>query len=648
MKEIVLLIPFVGYLLFVRDSIRWAKRLAEKDPNPKRAKYTNLFLITISIFAIPVFMILVFLFSPTIGAFVWSGFALFFSFYVAYGLYGFLKSRLPKFKSKYKIEPITPEFKIFREPEIKISASAINKHVHVLAPTGSGKTKSIVGPVLQQAIDKGLGIMSIDPKGDNEVSLACIDLLQKQGRLNDLWYYDVMLPNYSRSYNPLYSGIKYNNPAQLGVLIIATMPKAGGAATFYEKVQSEFTRAMVRLLSLVNHTGKMANFIDLYSILAYLPYSIEYLLDTYQANAKFKDELAELWIKTIAQEAAENQNFRQFLRGLQQHLALYAFTFHPKLLNSYNPEIKIADGFRQSKLMNFSLRSLDFPSGESLDIGKMILMDLQSYAAYKTRENIQNEFPDIVIVDEAPQVIPPEFQKIFEMARGAGIGVMVLHQSTKQFDNIQKGMFENIFTNCHVKVCLGAADRETAEFYAKLLGEELKMFKTYSRGGENVWKKPIDAILPHWNELVSERYDYRVRPEDIINMPIGEGLLIVREKDLFGVRGKTYYFATKMEGKPWYYLPKIPYNNDWKDENLGLNLLSKFQREFGDRIPDEDRKAVKSKKKQIANNIEQRADKIRQELGDEMGINMVDEGIASVQNVPDELTNILGATDGML
>ena len=79
-----------------------------------------------------------------------------------------------------------------------------------------------------------------------------------------------------------------------------------------------------------------------------------------------------------------------------------------------------------------------------------------------------------------------------------------------------------------------------------------------------------------------------------------------------------------------------------------MNLLSKFQREFGDRIPDEDRKAVKNKKKQIANNIEQRADKIRQELGDEMGINMVDEGIASVQNVPDELTNILGATDGML
>ncbi|MGI0060641.1 MAG: type IV secretory system conjugative DNA transfer family protein, partial [Nitrosotalea sp.] len=282
MKEIILLIPVIGYFLFVRDSIRWAKKLAEKDPNPNRAKYTNLFLITLAIFAIPVFMIFTFLFSPALGAVVWSIVALFYSFYVSYGLYKFLKSKIPELKSKYKIEPITPEFKIFREPEVKVSASAINKHVHVLAPTGSGKTKSIVGPILQQAIDKGLGIMNIDPKGDNEVSLACIDLLQQQGRLNDLWYYDVMLPNYSRSYNPLYSGIKYNNPAQLGVLIIATMPKAGGAATFYEKVQSEFTRAMVRLLSLVNHTGKMANFIDLYSILAYLPKSIEYLLDTYK------------------------------------------------------------------------------------------------------------------------------------------------------------------------------------------------------------------------------------------------------------------------------------------------------------------------------------------------------------------------------
>lgn len=643
---LLLAIPAIGYGLFVRDSIRWAKRIAERDPNPDRAKYTNLFLIGLFVFSVPVFMIIVFFVSPVLGSISWSIAALFFSFYTSYGLYRFLKDKIPKFRSKYKIEPITGEFKIFREPEVSISASAINKHVHVLAPTGSGKTKSVVGVLLQQAIDKGLGIMSIDPKGDNEVVLACIDLLQRQGRLQDLWYYDVMLPSHSRSYNPLYSGIKYNNPAQLGVLIIATMPKAGGAATFYEKVQSEFTRAMVRLLSLVNSTGKMANFIDLYSILAYLPQSIEYLLDTYKTNAKLKDELAELWIKTIAQEAAENQNFKQFLRGLQQHLALYAFTFHPKLLNSYNPEIKIADGFRKSKLMNFSLRALDFPSGESLDIGKMILMDLQSYAAYKTRENIQNEFPDIVIVDEAPQVIPPEFQKIFEMARGAGIGVVVLHQSTKQFDNIQKGMFENIFTNCHVKICLGAADRETAEFYAKLLGEEIKMFKTYSKGGENVWKRPIDAILPHWNEIVSERYDYRIRPEEIINMPIGEGLLIVREKDLFGVRGKTYFFATKMQGKPWYSLPKIPYNDDWKDENLGLNLLSKFQSSFGDRISDEDRLAVKKKKKQIANAIENKANELKDELGN-VGLNLIDEGIASLQ-VVDELSSILGATNGML
>jgi hypothetical protein len=131
-------------------------------------------------------------------------------------------------------------------------------------------------------------------------------------------------------------------------------------------------------------------------------------------------------------------------------------------------------------------------------------------------------------------------------------------------------------------------------------------------------------------------------------MPIGEGLLIVREKDLFGVRGKTYFFATKMEGKPWYYLPKIPYDNDWKNDKLGLNLLFKFQQMFGDKISDEDRKAVKNKKKQIVNNIEQKADKLREQLGDEIGINMVDEGIASVQNLPDELTNIIGATDGML
>jgi len=337
------------------------------------------------------------------------------------------------------------------------------------------------------------------------------------------WYFDVMKPKYSLSYNPLYSGIKYNKPEHIAVMVISTMPRVGGTATFYENIQREFTRAITRLLSVIPKTGKMANFLDLYSIVAFLPKSIQYLLDTYSEELRGdeKDEIYYLWLRSIYEEARRNKEFRSYLRGLQQHLSLYAFSFHPRLLNSYDPDIKIAEGFRQGKLMYFSLRALDFPSGESLDIGKMILMDIQSYAAFKQREGLESEVPDMVFIDEAHNVIVPEFQRMFEMARSAGIGIMLIHQSKQQLDEIKKGMFENIFNNTNIKLILGAEDPETKKYLAEYFGQELKFFINVTRGGENPFKRPLDAVLPHWSEIAMQRYDYKIRPEEFSELEIG-------------------------------------------------------------------------------------------------------------------------------
>ncbi|HID04718.1 MAG TPA: hypothetical protein EYP20_02815 [Aigarchaeota archaeon] len=329
----------------------------------------------------------------------------------------------------------------------------------------------------------------------------------------------------------------------------------------------------------------MANFIDLYSIVAYLPGSIKYLLDTYSDKLKGeeKDEIYYLWLESIHGEAKRSKDFRSYLRGLQQHLSLYAFSFHPRLLNSYNPDIKIAEGFRQGKLMYFNLRALDFPSGESLDIGKMILMDIQSYAAFKQREGLENEVPDMVFIDEAHNVIVPEFQRMFEMARSAGIGIMLIHQSKQQMDEIKRGMFENIFNNTNIKLILGVEDPETTRYLAEYFGQELRFFMNVSRGGENPLKRPLDAVLPHWQEISMQRYDYKIRPEEFSNLEMGTAILTVGSKnDLRGVKGRLSRFASDVKGKLDYYLvPVEPSNKEWMDPERGLCLLKKFKNSFG-------------------------------------------------------------------
>jgi hypothetical protein len=445
-------------------------------------------------------------------------------------------------------------------------------------------------------MDKGLGLLEVEPKGDNEYIMAHIAYLQDQGRFpEDFLFWDPVKPAISNTYNPFYMGMKTGNMQHISSLIIATMPKAGGAATFYEKVQSEFTRAISRLLSILPKTGKMANFIDLYAILAYLigkrddegryvSGSIDYLLETYsqELSGKDKDELSRLWLKSIVQDVAGNPQFKNYLRGLQQHLSLYAFGFSdPNLLNSYTPGIVISDAFQEGKVIYFSLRALNFPSGESLDVGKMVLMDLQAYAAYKYANNIVKNMPDIVVIDEAPQVLPPEFQQVFEMARGAGIGVVVAHQSIDQFERIQKGMFDNIFNNCRVKLLLGAGDDKTAKYYSEFLGQELKKFKTKGQSGENPVFSPVSWLFPHWTELTTEKYDYVVRPEEIKAMKVGEGLLAVRGTPLWGVKGRAFFFARNMKGRLEDYIPVKKRGDEWDSEE-GLRLLRRFTEEFGE------------------------------------------------------------------
>ena len=576
-----ILTPAVGYIWWVSSTWNKLKGRIKETPNPKRAFYTTAFLYFSAVTLGPLAVLLLFFVVPAMSAVMLSLIVLFGYGYLIYRISRIITTKVCDSERRYRVAPAKPEIAIFKDPEITVSAKEFAKHSHVIAPTGRGKTQSALAPIAKQFLEIGKGVLIIDPKGDNSIPKAFISLLKEMGTYPDgFWYFDVMKPRYSLSYNPLYSGIKYNKPEHIAVMVISTMPRVGGTATFYENIQKEFTRAITRLLSVIPRTGKMANFLDLYSIVAFLPNSIRYLLDTYseELRGSEKDEIYYLWLKSIYEEAKRNKEFRSYLRGLQQHLSLYAFSLHPRLLNSYDPDIKIAEGFRQGKLMYFSLRALDFPSGESLDIGKMILMDIQSYAAFRQREGLESEVPDMVFIDEAHNVIVPEFQRMFEMARSAGIGIMLIHQSKQQMDEIKKGMFENIFNNTNIKLILGAEDPETKKYLAEYFGQELKFFINVTKGGENPFRRPLDAVLPHWSEIAMQRYDYKIRPEEFSELEIGTAILAVGPRnDLKGVKGKLNRFTSDIKGRLDHYLiPVSRSDRGWKDKDKGLCLLSEF------------------------------------------------------------------------
>jgi len=571
-----------GYLLAWVDLLRWVKKRLEKKPHGKRSFGL---IVLASVFAIPLLPLSVgLLFFSTNNLWGLAGAVLASQAYLFWRLSGFVLRRLkvPSPVERFKLKEADLRIKVFRDPELYLPARSFAKHTHVLAPTGKGKTKGVIGPIVKQFLEKGKGVTVIDPKGDNEVIAGTVEFLKGLGREDAFWFWDPMFAHLSNSYNPLYSAIKYKKPEHVAVMVIATMPKAGGTATFYENIQKEFTRALTKLLGAIPETGKMANFMDLYAIVANLPRSIEYLLDTYATQLKGdKDLIHRYWVKSIYDEAKRNKDFRSYLRGLQQHLAIYAFNFDPKLLNSYDPEIKIADAFRDAKMLYFSLRALDYPSGETLDVGKMVLMDVQSYAAYKQRYNVSSLMPDLLVIDEAQNVLIPEFQRMFEMARSAGIGVLIAHQSKQQLEQIQRGLFGNVFNNTNVKIVLGAEDPETAKFLSEFAGQELKYFKTESRSGEHLLRRPADQIMPRWVEMATERYDYKIRPEDWQNLAVGEAYLFCADPPIRGVKGKLDYFALETKKNLERIIPRKPEDRSWKDPEKGLCLLFEFLKDEG-------------------------------------------------------------------
>ncbi len=570
----------VGYIWAWVDFLRWVKRKLEGKPHGKRNYLLVLYLsVGIAVF-LPITLGLLFF---VIGDVYSLGGLIALSAGYAFYKFGSLavrKLRVPSSVERYRIKPADLNIRILVDPLIILPVKAFMKHVYVLAATGRGKTKGVIGPLIKQFLEKGKGVINIDPKGDNEVIAGTVDYLTKIGRKDAFLFWDPMFPYLSNSYNPLYSAIKYRKPEHIAVMVIATMPKVGGTATFYENIQKEFTRALTKLLGVLPETGKMANFMDLYAIVANLPKSIEYLLDTYSFELrKGKDEIYRYWIKTIHEEAKRNKDFRSYLRGLQQHLAIYAFNFDPKLLNSYDPEIKIPEVFKEAKALYFSLRALDYPSGETLEIGKMVLMDIQSYAAYKQRYNITSVIPDLLVIDEAQNVMIPEFQRMFEMARSAGIGVLIAHQSKQQFDQIERGLFGNIFNNTNIKLILGVDDPETAKFLAEYSGQELKFFRSESRAGEHLLRKPTDQIMPRWFEMESERYDYKIRPEEFMNLKVGEAYLFCSDPPIKGIKGKLDYFALETQKNLERIIPRKPEDTSWKDPKKGLCLLFELARE---------------------------------------------------------------------
>ncbi|MFA5027876.1 MAG: TraM recognition domain-containing protein, partial [Candidatus Methylomirabilota bacterium] len=172
-------------------------------------------------------------------------------------------------------------------------------------------------------------------------------------------------------------------------------------------------------------------------------------------------------------------------------------------------------------------------------MARMLIADLKQAVGTLQQRPDRPRIPYLVLMDEASAYMNVEgIERLFEQARSAGVGLVAAAQVASGFAIASKQQQDFIFGNCSTKVIMKLGDFPTAETMAKTVGEALAVFRstmtarTQSRSA--AWVSPMpDRLNAGQSEShgVQERYDYVIRPEQLMQQRTGQAILYIQDPD---------------------------------------------------------------------------------------------------------------------
>lgn len=306
--------------------------------------------------------------------------------------------------------------------DIVVAEETLNHHLHVLGPTGSGKTSLVILPLSKQAIDKQRGCCFIDFKGD-EVFKRYVQQRAKENKKK--FYYFSIDPNEpSICYNPLFSGDIYS---KVDRIMTALELIYQGPAGFYSNVQA---MAFVELLKEIIRDKKEINFS-----------SVKKALE----NARF--------LRRIAVSTQE-------VKGL---LAAISWIAGINVIN--HNEIDLARVIKNGDVVFFALKS-QVNTRVAEAIGRMLIIDLKSQAVSRK----ETDAPFFIFIDEFQNLACSHFVDVISKVRSANFCLVLSNQSRGNLSSVSAAFENAIFTNTATKVIFMQEDPLDARFWSDKTG----------------------------------------------------------------------------------------------------------------------------------------------------------------------------------
>ncbi len=324
-------------------------------------------------------------------------------------------------------------------------------HMHVLGPTGSGKTIGVLWPLLRQDIAAGHGILLLDPKGD---------------------LYDLAVEEARRRGRQVIA-LRPGEPPSLGLDPFAGEPQVAAETVAYALFgafgsQHEFYRsvgqAMLRHAALaLKEALPSPTLPDLAEFLRSEEMRREVLLEASSPHVRayFRDEVGG-WSPRFRQDA--------FI-GVQS--ALSEVLAHPwaRQLFTTTPATDFDRLLAEGDMLCMALPEGEIGLGAGA-VGAFALLLFQSAALRRVKGPSA-----FIYADEFQTFAQADFGSFLAQARSHRVGAVLAHQHLRQLSDELRGA---VLANARNRVLLGGLGREDLEQLRESLG---RRFVTSANGG---------------------------------------------------------------------------------------------------------------------------------------------------------------------
>jgi hypothetical protein len=442
--------------------------------------------------------------------------------------------------------------------EVILTEKNLNYHTQVVGGSGAGKT-NLIKKVIADKIHNGSGLIFLDLKADFDTVEWISRAASSAGRLDKLKILSLTDADLSLNYNPMKRG-------GVSELHSKIMNSIEWSEEYYRKASSQALHGALTLLcERRDRYGLEFDLFDVYEVVSFSG-KVERMLNSHEFDSKTVE---------ITEERIEGLRKKDGFRTIQGlSTDLYNLTRSaagPMLgLNSSVPEIDIFESICAGDIVYFLMDSMSEKESSEM-LGRILLQDLIQATGqiYKSVPE-QMRTPAQVIIDEFASFATPNFIDFINRARGAGLGIMVAHQSRGDLREVSDNFCDRLERNCGTKLIFGTDNDEDAEAFASMVGTRTTSKDTQQM--EQGWFSEKDTGMISRREVE----EFIVHPNEIKNLGQGEVLRISRLVDT-GMNLTKIHRAPEFEGIEAYV--NVYERNKQVDESQNKEIKDEIKKE---------------------------------------------------------------------